>query len=182
MEIRTHRLILRPWKKEDFPLFAELNADPRVMEFFPSVLTKEQSDTFAETILKNIELRGWGLWAVSVPQVSDFIGFIGLSEPSFKAHFTPAIEVAWRLVFDYWGNGYAPEGALAVLKFGFENLNLKEIVSFTSHLNKKSIRVMQKIGMHCDSLDDFHHPRLTIEHPLCKHVLYRIKKEEWQKS
>ncbi len=106
------------------------------------------------------------MWAVSVPGLSDFIGFIGLSEPSFTAHFTPAVEVGWRLAYDFWGHGYATEGALEVLKYGFETLGLNQIVSFTAVQNRRSIEVMKKIGLHHDPADDFDHPKLPEGHRL----------------
>lgn len=181
MIIRTKRLILRPWSEKDLEPFAKLNADPRVMQYFPSVLNRNESYDFARRIIANFEAQGWGLWAVSVPGVADFIGFIGLAKPSFEAHFTPAVEVGWRLAFDHWGQGYATEGAKAALEYGFETLQLPEIVSFTAAQNTRSIRIMEKIGMHHDPKDDFDHPKLPKEHALSRHVLYRLKVDKWQK-
>ncbi|CUI17397.1 acetyltransferase, GNAT-family [Candidatus Protochlamydia naegleriophila] len=178
--IQTKRLILRPWREDDWKPFARMNADPRVMEYFPSTLSKQESDDLARRLSDKVAEQGWGLWAVSIPEVAEFIGFIGLAKPSFEAHFTPAIEVGWRLAYDYWGQGYATEGALAALEYGFETLQLNEIVSFTAQLNDRSRKVMRKIGMHHDPIDDFDHPRLSKEHQLCRHVLYRIKMSEWQ--
>jgi 3-dehydroquinate dehydratase/shikimate dehydrogenase len=120
------------------------------------------------------------LWAVSIPDVADFVGFIGLAEPSFNAHFTPAVEVGWRLAFDHWGKGYATEGAKAALEYGFETLNLNEIVSFTAIQNMRSRRIMEKIGMQHDPKDDFDHPKLPEGHPLRRHVLYRMNQQQWQ--
>lgn len=180
--IETERLILRPWRESDLEPFARLNADPRVMEYFPSVLSRKESDDLASRISSKLEEQGWGLWAVSIPDVADFVGFIGLAEPSFHAHFTPAVEVGWRLAFDHWGKGYATEGAKAVLEYGFEKLNLNEIVSFTAVQNMRSRRIMEKLGMHTDPKDDFDHPKLPEDHKLRRHVLYRLKKNEWEKS
>ena len=180
--IRTNRLILRPWKEEDLESFATLNADSRVMEYFPSTLTKKESDERAHSWKPKIEARGWGLWAVSAPGVADFIGFIGLEHVDFQAHFTPAVEIGWRLAFDYWGKGYATEGALAALQYGFEKLHLQEIVSFTAVQNMRSRRVMERIGMHHDPNDDFDHPKLAEGHWLRRHVLYRLKAAEWQEE
>ncbi len=174
MILKTTRLILRPWKEEDFEPFAKLNADPRVMEYFPETLFRAESDRLAEKLKKHIEEKGWGLWAVEVPGVSEFIGFIGLNETVFPAHFTPAVEVGWRLAFDYWGKGYATEGAKAALDFGFNTLGLDEIVSFTSALNIRSHKVMEKIGMAKDSRNDFNHPNVPVGSPLKPHVLYRL--------
>ncbi len=180
--IETDRLILRPWLEEDFDPFAELNADPRVMQHFPSILSREESDKLAQKISSRIIEQGWGLWAVSAPGVADFIGFIGLSVPSFDAHFTPAVEVGWRLAYDYWGRGYATEGAKAAIKYGFEKLGLEEIVSFTAKQNLRSISVMKRIGMYHDPSDDFDHPSLPKENRLCRHVLYRFHATEWMEG
>jgi 3-dehydroquinate dehydratase/shikimate dehydrogenase len=181
MTISTKRLILRSWLDEDLEPFSELNADPKVMEYFPTSLNRQESDDLAKRIIEKIKQQGWGLWAVSVPGVANFIGFIGLAVPSFEAHFTPAVEVGWRLAYKFWGQGYATEGALAALEYGFDTLDLKEIVSFTTVTNKRSMAVMKSIGMQHNPEDDFDHPKLSEGHPLRKHVLYRLKKEKWQK-
>lgn len=173
----TDRLILRPWKNEDLEFFAELNADPRVMEHFPSTLKREESDALGYKLKEYIEKNGWGLWAVSIKDGAPFIGFIGLSIPNFEAHFTPAVEVGWRLAFNYWGKGYASEGAHAAIQYGFEQINLKEIVSFTPTRNKRSIRVMEKLGMSRDEADDFDHPNLEEGHLLKRFVLYRLRSD-----
>jgi 3-dehydroquinate dehydratase / shikimate dehydrogenase len=172
--IKTERLILRPWKENDFKHFAQLNADPRVMEYFPSLLTQEESDQLAKRICTAMKQQGWGLWAVSVLNSADFIGYIGLAPVNFVAHFTPAIEIGWRLAYDFWNKGYATEGAQAALKHGFENLHLNEIVSFTAVNNRRSRRVMEKIGMQHDEKNDFDHPKLPEGHELRKHVLYSL--------
>jgi 3-dehydroquinate dehydratase / shikimate dehydrogenase len=183
--LKTKRLILRPWREEDLEPFAQLNADPRVMEYFPSLLTREESDQMTKKFQTKIEERGWGMWAVSTPGIAEFIGFIGLSnmdESTFPTRFAPAVEIGWRLAFDYWGKGYATEGAQAALQYGFEMLNLKEIVSFTAVLNMRSRRIMEKIGMHHDPKDNLDHPKVPEGHWLRKHVLYRLEKSEWQRQ
>jgi 3-dehydroquinate dehydratase/shikimate dehydrogenase len=152
------------------------------MEYFPSVLSHKESNDLAKRIIAKLEEQGWGLWAASVPGIADFIGFIGLAKPSFEAHFTPAVEVGWRLAFDHWGKGYATEGARAALMYGFETINLPEIVSFTAVQNMRSRRIMEKIGMSHDSKDDFDHPKLPEGHKLRRHVLYRLKKSEWERT
>lgn len=174
--IKTERLILRPWKEEDLEPFARLNADPSVREFFPSVLTREESDASVRVISAHIERYGWGFWAVSLIQTGEFIGFIGLEDVYFQAHFTPAVEIGWRLAFEHWGKGYATEGARASLKYGFEELGLERIVSFTAVQNMKSRAVMEKIGMHRDEKDDFDHPKVPEGDPLRRHVLYQISR------
>lgn len=180
MLIKTERLILREWREEDLQPFAEMNADPRVMEYFPATLTKHESDALAKRIREAMNEHGWGLWAVSVPEVSEFIGFIGLAIPTFTAHFTPAVEVGWRLAYQFWGKGYATEGASAALAYGFDKLNLNEIVSFTAAGNTRSIEVMKKIGMQRNPEDDFDHPKLPEGHMLRKHVLYRIQRQNYK--
>jgi RimJ/RimL family protein N-acetyltransferase len=154
--------------------FAELNADPRVMEHFPATLSREQSDTLAARIEAHFRERGFGLWAAEIPGVAPFAGFIGLSVPTFEAHFTPCVEIGWRLGAQYWGSGYATEGARAVRDFAFETLKLENIVSFTVPANVRSRRVMEKIGMMRQPREDFDHPLLPEGHPLRRHVLYRM--------
>jgi RimJ/RimL family protein N-acetyltransferase len=153
-----------------------LNADADVMQFFPRLLTRDESDSRIARIERHFADHGFGVWAVEVPGVAPFAGFIGLSVPPFEAKFTPCVEVGWRLARAYWGCGYATEGARAAIAWGFETLRLKEIVSFTVPDNKRSRRVMQRIAMTHDALDDFDHPLLPEGHPLRRHVLYRIRR------
>lgn len=178
--IKTQRLLLRQWGEEDLEPFAAMNADPRVMEYFPSVKSLEESREEYEAILEQFKNHDYGWWAISVIDGPDFIGVVGLKHVNFEAPFTPAVEIGWRLQFDYWGKGYATEGALASLKYGFETLKLKEVVSFTAVQNMRSRAVMERIGMHHDPKDDFDHPRLPEGHLLRRHVLYRIRAPEWQ--
>ena len=177
--LTTARLLLRQWRDADLPAFAALNADQRVMEFFPKTLQADESDALAAAIRANIEHRGFGLWAVEVRGVADFIGFVGLHVPRFESHFTPCVEIGWRLAFEHWGRGYATEAARVSLAFGFERLGLEEIVSFTVPLNVRSRHVMEKIGMRRSSADDFDHPMLPQGHPIRRHVLYRLARPQW---
>lgn len=178
-ELRTSRLVLRQWREADLEPFAALNADSEVMRHSPAPLTRGQSDALAEHARAVIAARGWGLWALELVQRATFIGFVGLAEPRFEAHFTPTVEVGWRLAREHWGNGYATEGARAALGFGFEELGLDEIVSFTAVANERSRRVMQRLGMTHDAADDFDHPLLADGHPLQPHVLYRLRRTTW---
>jgi RimJ/RimL family protein N-acetyltransferase len=175
-ELTTGRLKLRQWRDADLAPFAALNADPEVMRYFPSTLAQEQSDEFAGYMYETIERQGWGLWAVEVTDGPPFIGFVGLNRVSFEEHFTPAVEVGWRLDRPFWGNGYATEAAAGAVTFAFEQLHLEEIVSFTSTLNEPSIRVMRRLGMRHDAAGDFDHPRVAEGSPLRRHVLYRLAK------
>ena len=165
--IRTERLVLRQWREEDKEPFAALNADPVVMEHFPSTMTREESDAFVERCAAAIASRGWGFWAVEAE--GTFIGFVGLNEPGFM----PGVEIGWRLARDAWGRGYATEAARAVLAFAFDELGLAEVISFTTVENRRSRRVMERIGMTHDPDGDFDHPRVTDER-IRPHVLYRL--------
>lgn len=155
-----------------------MNADARVMEHFPKLLSREDSDAIVARTAAHFEQHGFGLWAVEIPGVAPFAGFIGLAIPQFEAAFTPCVEIGWRLAAEYWGNGYATEGARAALMFGFQELKLSEILSFTVPANVRSRRVMEKLGMTHDAADDFDHPLLPAGHRLSRHVLYRIARRD----
>jgi RimJ/RimL family protein N-acetyltransferase len=177
--LHTERLLLRRWREEDREPFAALNTDPEVMAHFPAHLTRDESDRTVDRIEAEFERRGFGLWAVEVVGGDTAcIGFIGLWVPPFEAHFTPAVEVGWRLARRHWGLGYAPEGAAAALDHGFAVLGLDEIVSMTTVGNAKSRRVMEKLGMTRDQGDDFDHPAVP-EGPHRRHVLYRMPRRRW---
>lgn len=176
MELKTDRLLLRHWRDGDRDGLADLNADPRVMEFFPSVATRVESDAQFERLARRLDEDGYGMWAVELLGDGSFAGFIGLGTPRFEAHFTPCIEIGWRLRPDVWNQGLATEGARAVLAFGFEELQLAEIVAFTAAINVRSRRVMEKLAMTHDEADDFDHPLIAADHPLRPHVLYRRRR------
>ena len=172
--LETERLLLREWRDEDREPFARMNADPRVMEFFAATLTAAQTDAMLERVQAHLDRHGFGWWPAELKETGAFVGFIGLAVPYFEAHFTPCVEVGWRLAADHWGRGLATEGARAALRYGFEELGLREIVSFTVPANVRSRRVMDKLGMTRNPADDFDHPRIAEGHPLRRHVLYRI--------
>jgi RimJ/RimL family protein N-acetyltransferase len=172
-ELRTARLLLRRWMVADRAPFAAMSADPNVMQHLPAVLRPDQSDALADRIALHFDKHGFGLWAVEISGITPFAGFVGLSIPAFEAHFTPCVEVGWRLAADYWGQGYATEAARAAVAFGFEHLHLPEVVSFTVPENTRSRRVMERIGMLREPADDFDHPNAPLS--LRRHVLYRSK-------
>lgn len=174
--IETARLVLRAWRDDDREAFAAMNADAEVMQHLPGVLTPAESDALFERMGQT------NIFAAETKHDGAMIGFIGLSKPRFEAHFTPCIEIAWRLVVRAWGNGYATEGARASLAFGFDTLDLDEIVSFTVPANVRSIRVMERLGMTRSPHDDFDHPRLPEGHPLRRHVLYRLGRSGFQRA
>lgn len=177
--LSTNRLRLRQWLSADFPPFAQLNADPRVMEYFPDTLDTQASNALAIRIQTFIAQRGWGFWAVEEITSERFIGFVGLYQPTYALPFGPCVEIGWRLAFDHWGKGYATEAATAALAFGFEHLKLQEVVSFTTLSNRRSRAVMEKIGLH-DSGETFEHPLVPVGHPLRPHCLYRLNALQWQ--
>ncbi|GGL01844.1 N-acetyltransferase [Sphaerisporangium melleum] len=178
--LETGRLLLRRWTPADLAPFAELNADPGVMEHFPALLTREQSDALAERCVAGLERYGFGLWAVEVKASGEFIGFTGLAVPNFEAHFTPAVEVGWRLRRLAWGHGYATEAATASLDHAFGPAGLGEVVSLTATTNLRSAAVMRRLGMTRDPADDFDHPVLPEGSPLRRHVLYRLDAATWR--
>lgn len=177
--LRTDRLVLRQWTEDDFLPFAEMCADPAVMAFFPKVLSRAESFAMARRIMALIDQRGWGFWAVEIPDQAMFIGFVGLHTPSSNLPFAPCVEVGWRLSQRYWGQGYATEAAREALNYGFDVLGRDEIVSFTTSTNVRSRNVMEKLGMiNCD--EDFMHPDIEPGSPLRKHVLYKVSGKQWR--
>ena len=170
--LETERLVLRQWQTCDYPEFAKLNTDPKVMEFFPACLTINESDALAQRLSALIDQQGWGFWSIELKQNHRFMGFCGLQQTSPALPFSPSIEIGWRLCADYWGQGYATEAAQAALQFGFEQLQLKEIIAFTALGNLRSQLLMERLGMQRDPLI-FEHPALPAEHALTKHCLYR---------
>lgn len=182
MHIGTERLVLRDWLPGDQEPFHRLNSDPQVMEFLPKPLTREESDAMISRLSLHIAEHGFGFWAVERRSDRAFLGFTGLLRPSFEAPFTPCVEIGWRFAREAWGRGYASEAARASLEFGFTKLGLGEIVSFTVPGNTRSMAVMERIGMRRDLDGDFEHPRLPEGNPLRKHVLYRLRSEDYRRA
>jgi RimJ/RimL family protein N-acetyltransferase len=178
IELQTARLRLRQWRDDDDAPFAELNADPRVMEYFPSTLDRAASDALAASLRHAIATHGWGLWAVELRASNAFIGFVGLQQVPADLPFAPAVELGWRIAREHWGKGYAPEGAREAVRVGFEHVGVDALVAFTSVGNTKSRAVMQKLGMRAEPAT-FEHPRVPEGHPLRTHCLYRLARAEW---
>lgn len=177
--LKTNRLLLRQWTEDDFMPFAEMCCNKDVMEFFPKQLTQKESFDMAEKIQSLIKDRGWGFWALEVPEQYKFIGFVGLHTPTDRMPFSPCVEIGWRLSSQHWGKGYATEAAKAALDYAFNTLNLNEVVSFTTLANVRSMSVMEKIGM-SNSEQNFMHPDIEASHAQCEHVLYKINRLQWQ--
>jgi RimJ/RimL family protein N-acetyltransferase len=178
-KIGTGRLILRKWRESDRGPFARMNCDPEVMEHFPAVLSRQESDALVDRADAHLQQHGFGPWAAELRESQQFVGFISLFIPQFEASFTPCVEIGWRLAREHWGKGLATEGARALVRHGFEVQGLIELVSFTVPSNQRSLHVMEKLGMTHDPVDDFDHPSIPAGHPLRRHVLYRLKREQW---
>jgi RimJ/RimL family protein N-acetyltransferase len=174
-EIETERLLLRPWRESDREPFHRLNSDPRVMEFFPSILTPDESDAAIARYQAHFALHGFTFFAAELRETEDLIGIIGLGHTPFEARFTPCVEIGWRIAFEHWNRGLTTEAARALMRYGFEELHLPEIVALTVPTNIRSRRVMEKLGMTRDPADDFDHPLIPKGHPLRRHVLYRAR-------
>ena len=172
--LQTSRLILRNWKQNDIEPFAILNSDPRVCQFLPNVLSQEETLTSVMKIQSHFKKHAFGLFAVELISTKTFIGFVGLKYFSFDSHFTPSVELAWRLSWENWGQGLATEAAQKVTQYGFETLGLPEILAITAKNNQGSRRVMEKLGMFTNEDENFLHPQLEYSHPLAEHVLYRF--------
>lgn len=177
-EIKTERLLLRQWRKEDLSEFGLLNRDPQVMQYLPKLLTEEESDNLAEKIINLISENGWGFWAVERSTDNAFIGFVGLHEPKYELPVKPCVEIGWRLARKYWGNGYATEAANGVLAFAFNELGLNDVYSFTSVANLKSKAVMERLNLE-DTHSNFDHPTIPVDSVYKNHVLYKIDKQRW---
>jgi len=175
---KTTRLAFRTWSNNDLTAFAKLCADPEVMRYFPSALSKDETQNYIDRLIAHQEEHGHCYYAVELLETKEFIGFIGLAYQSYESYFTPCVDIGWRLKKEAWGNGYATEGAKACLKYAFENLGIKEIYSTTTHNNEPSEKVMQKLGM--QKLENFVHPKMAADHPLQPIVVYKITSAEWQ--
>jgi RimJ/RimL family protein N-acetyltransferase len=178
-ELTTERLLLRRWKDSDLAPFAELNADPQVMQHIRDPISREESDFFAARIEEHLETDEYGLWAVEVRETGAFVGFTGLALQTFEAPFNPSVEVGWRLAREAWGHGYATEAARASLEFAFEVLELDEVVSITTTSNVRSMAVMQRLGMTRDPADDFEQQHKPVGDPLRPAVLHRLSRQRW---
>lgn len=176
---RTERLVLRQWREEDREPFANLNADPDVMKYFPKTLTRAESDASIDRLQTSIANRGWGFWAAELLDTGEFIGFVGINEPFATLPFSPCVEIGWRLAKPYWGKGYASEAARVALAVGFEQLELSEIVSFTALSNTRSTAVMERLHMARDS-KTFLHPQIPEDSGLQEHCLYRLTRNRWR--
>lgn len=171
--LTTPRLGLRTWHETDLEHYARLNSDPEVMRFYPSIYPHEKSRASMLRQIEHQKQHGFCFWATDLLETDAFIGFVGLSIPLFEAHFTPCVEIGWRIDKQHWGKGLAPEGARACLEYARDQPGIDEVYSFTPLSNHPSERVMQKIGM--QKIGTFQHPLIEDGHPLKEHLLYHIR-------
>jgi RimJ/RimL family protein N-acetyltransferase len=181
-QLRTERTLLRRWRAADVDPFAAINADPLVMEHFPSMLSRADSAALIERIERLFEENGYGLWAVELPGESELIGFVGLAPVGVELSCAPAIEIGWRLGRAAWGRGLAAEAARAVMAFAFDELALPDLLAYTAVANTRSRRLMERLGMRRDPAEDFVHSGLPAGHRLAAHVLDRTDVTRWRIS
>ncbi len=180
IRLETERLILRQFEISDRLALAKMNSDPEVMRYFPSILSREQSDDLADRIATKIDRNGWGFWALELKDSAEFIGFAGLNQPDDEFPFNPSVEIGWRLARPHWRKGYATEPAIAARDFAFKEIGLDELVSFTTTGNLPSQGVMKKIGF-VNTGQNFMHPAIAPENPLCEHVLFHMTRDLFDK-
>ena len=179
IEFETERLALRQWRDADRAAFAAINADPRVMQYFPARLDRAQSDALLDDLRNHIDYNGFGVWAVDEKATGTLVGAVGLQIPAPDLPVFPCVEIAWRLATEHWGKGFATEAGRGALRVGFDQLGLPEIVSFTSTGHLRSREVMKRLGMR-DTGETFEHPKVPEGHPLRKHCLYFLSRKQWQ--
>jgi RimJ/RimL family protein N-acetyltransferase len=177
--LETGRLLLRQWRDDDYDIFARINADPRVMRYFPTLLSRADSDSMADRCRDLIASRGWGFWALELKDRGDFIGILGLNQPQYRLPCSPCTEIGWRLCFEHWGKGYATEAGMRALGFAFDTLSLPEVVAFSVVSNLRSRAVMERLGM-VNNRTRFKHPAVSPGHPLSEHVLYSVSWFDWR--
>ena len=182
MMLRTDRLLIRNWRDSDRDLFCEINSDPKVMEFFPRRRGRAECDVLMDEARRRIDATGFGFFAVCLKEADEPIGFCGLAETDLEPFLrTGTIEIGWRLAFRFWGHGYATEAATALLRYGFAERHLPEIVSFAVAANNRSTAVMKRLGMRRDPARDFQHPRVPPSMArLRHHEVYALTSGEWQ--
>jgi ribosomal-protein-alanine N-acetyltransferase len=168
---RSTRIGFRNWIEEDLKPFIDMNASDKVMHYFPTTLSGEETKLVYDRIQRHFQKHEYGFYAVDDISTGKWMGFIGFQHVRFEASFSPAIEIGYRLLPQYWGKGIGTEGGLACLKYAKEHLDFDQVVSFTARVNLPSQHVMEKIGLIFRY--EFDHPLVRKDDPLRKHVLYQ---------
>lgn len=182
IHLETDRICLREWLPEDSEPFSRMNSDPLIMEYFPRVLDEAATDKLIGRFQDHFKQYGFGMYALENKETQKFMGFVGLAHVRDIFPFGPTVEMAWRLEYEYWGKGFASEAARAVLDYAFNELKLNEVVAFSVYDNLRAIHMMEKLGMAHDENGDFDYPKLPKGHSLGRHVLYRLKAEDYKCS
>ena len=181
--IETPRLLIRNWEERDRDLFFEINSDPEVMAFFPIRRTRPEADAFFDYLQREIAEKGHGFTPIESKATGETLGFTGMAADDIVPGLGPAFEIGWRLARRHWGQGYATEAAGAILGFGFETLDLDQIVSYAVETNWRSRAVMERLGMRHEPDLDFDHPRVPEAYPhLKRHAFYRLRRDDWRRS
>ena len=176
IHIETERLILREWEESDLKDFARMNGDPMVMQYLPRLLDEKASKRHIKEFQKHFKKYGYGLYVLELKDTGEFVGFTGLKNLEIDVPFAPAVELAWRIDYEYWGKGYGSEAAKAVMEYAFNDLGMKELIAFTVYDNERTIHLMDKLGFEYQEGKDFDYPALKKGHPLGRFVLYKAKK------
>jgi RimJ/RimL family protein N-acetyltransferase len=179
--VQTERVILRQWRAEDRPIFAAINADPKVMKYFPSALSKSQSDALVDRVSNDINVSGWGFWAAERADTAEFMGFVGINYSADGLPFAPCVDIGWRLGSQHWGQGLATEAAQGAMAYAFTHTSVEKLVSMTPLANAASERIMQKLGM-IKLAKTFLHPKVAQGHLLQEHVLYELSRDQWRSN
>lgn len=179
--LETECLIIRNWRDRDRDLFHEINSDPEVMTFFAFRRSRSESDEFLDRLRAQIEERGMGFTALELKETGEAVGFAGLHLDGVGSLPPGTVEIGWRLSRRHWGKGYVTEAGRELLRWGFEDLGLPEIVSFAVGDNHRSTAVMERLGMRRAPQRDFDHPDVPDTHShLKRHVFYVLTPEDWR--
>lgn len=149
--LETDRLLLRMFRETDLDAYADMCADPDVMRFLSGYpQSREEAWRNMAMVVGHWQLRGFGLWAVEEKSTGDFIGRVGC----WKPEGWPGMEIAWTLRQASWGRGFATEAARAALRYAFEVLKQKHVISLIHPENGPSIRVARRIGQRLEGRNE----------------------------
>jgi ribosomal-protein-alanine N-acetyltransferase len=176
-EIRTARLVLRRWREADFAPYAAMQADPQVRRFFERPLSLEEGLEDGRRHAADFDRNGFDLWVLELPGEATFAGVAGVRRIGRPMPFSPLVDVGWLLLPAFWGRRYAAEAARAALHDAFTRADLDAVVAYTSARNEPSRKVMRRLGMSRDPVEDFDHPFHGETSPVRRQVLYRLTRD-----